>query len=92
MQHTDLCAAEVDAEFLDVSFQIVHAIYTMERVLHEISSRSASFEIVFWHGELIYSVPPSNLTGSTRQTLPHASDRRGRIHLVVPYTSAVYPL
>ncbi|EIW61285.1 P-loop containing nucleoside triphosphate hydrolase protein [Trametes versicolor FP-101664 SS1] len=33
----------------DVSFQIVHAIYTMERVLHEISSRSASFEIVFWH-------------------------------------------
>lgn len=62
IQHAVLHAAEVEAEFLDVSFQIVHAIYTMERVLHEISSRSASFEIVFWHGEIIRSVPPSNLT------------------------------
>lgn len=61
-QHTVLHAAEVEAEFIDVSFQIVHAIYTMERVLHEISSRSASFEIVFWHGELIHSVPLCNLT------------------------------
>ncbi|KAI0638272.1 P-loop containing nucleoside triphosphate hydrolase protein [Trametes polyzona] len=33
----------------DVSFQVVHAIYALERVLHEISTRSTSFEIVFWH-------------------------------------------
>ncbi|KAI0776031.1 P-loop containing nucleoside triphosphate hydrolase protein [Trametes elegans] len=33
----------------DVSFQIVHAIYTLERTLHEISRRSSSFEVVFWH-------------------------------------------
>ncbi|KAI0375726.1 P-loop containing nucleoside triphosphate hydrolase protein [Pilatotrama ljubarskyi] len=33
----------------DVSFQIVHAIYSLERVLHEISRRSTNFEIVFWH-------------------------------------------
>ncbi|KAI0677460.1 P-loop containing nucleoside triphosphate hydrolase protein [Trametes maxima] len=35
----------------DVSFQIVHAIYTLERVLNEISRRSTSFEIVFWHDD-----------------------------------------
>ncbi|KAI9000928.1 P-loop containing nucleoside triphosphate hydrolase protein [Trametes punicea] len=33
----------------DVSFQIAHAIYSLERVLLEISRRSESFEIVFWH-------------------------------------------
>ncbi|OJT09311.1 hypothetical protein TRAPUB_14238 [Trametes pubescens] len=35
----------------DVSFQIVHVIYAMERVLHEILIRSVSFEIVFWHDQ-----------------------------------------
>ncbi|KAI0660897.1 P-loop containing nucleoside triphosphate hydrolase protein [Cubamyces menziesii] len=33
----------------DVSFQIVHAIYSLERILHEISRRSTSFDVVFWH-------------------------------------------
>ncbi|CDO68719.1 hypothetical protein BN946_scf184652.g46 [Trametes cinnabarina] len=33
----------------DLSFQIVHAIYSLERVLHEISRRSSSFDVVFWH-------------------------------------------
>ncbi|OSD04333.1 P-loop containing nucleoside triphosphate hydrolase protein [Trametes coccinea BRFM310] len=33
----------------DVSFQIVHAIYSLERILHEISRRSSSFDVVFWH-------------------------------------------
>ncbi|KAI0720199.1 P-loop containing nucleoside triphosphate hydrolase protein [Cerioporus squamosus] len=33
----------------DVSFQIVHAVYMLERILHDIYKRSDSFEIVFWH-------------------------------------------
>ena len=34
----------------DISFQAVHAVYTLERILHDIARRSESFEIVFWHG------------------------------------------
>lgn len=41
---------QVDINHLDVSFQCIHAIYTLERILHQISKRSNSFEIVFWHG------------------------------------------
>ncbi|KAH9846953.1 P-loop containing nucleoside triphosphate hydrolase protein [Lenzites betulinus] len=33
----------------DISFQIVHAIYSLERALHNIYTRSNSFDIVFWH-------------------------------------------
>ncbi|EJF61300.1 P-loop containing nucleoside triphosphate hydrolase protein [Dichomitus squalens LYAD-421 SS1] len=33
----------------DISFQCLHAVYTLERILQEISRRSESFEIVFWH-------------------------------------------
>ncbi|KAI0750894.1 P-loop containing nucleoside triphosphate hydrolase protein [Daedaleopsis nitida] len=35
--------------FSHISFQSAHAIYTLERILHEISRRSKSFEIIFWH-------------------------------------------
>ncbi len=36
--------------FKDISFQSAHAVYTLERTLHEISRRSETFDIVFWHG------------------------------------------
>lgn len=34
----------------DVSFQSIHAVYVLERILHDIFRRSDSFDIVFWHG------------------------------------------
>ncbi|OBZ67571.1 hypothetical protein A0H81_12098 [Grifola frondosa] len=30
------------------SFQIIHALHLLERILQDISQRSTSFEIVFW--------------------------------------------
>ncbi|RPD67074.1 P-loop containing nucleoside triphosphate hydrolase protein [Lentinus tigrinus ALCF2SS1-7] len=40
----------------DVSFQSVHAVYTLERILHDISKRSDSFEVVFWHERRFFSL------------------------------------
>ncbi|TFK94713.1 P-loop containing nucleoside triphosphate hydrolase protein [Polyporus arcularius HHB13444] len=33
----------------DISFQSVHAVYMIERIIHDIYKRSDSLEIVFWH-------------------------------------------
>jgi hypothetical protein len=38
--------------FIDPSFQVLHAIYSMERLLNEMLRRSAIFDIVFWEGKL----------------------------------------
>ncbi|KAH9943357.1 P-loop containing nucleoside triphosphate hydrolase protein [Epithele typhae] len=40
----------------DPSFQSIHAIYTLERVLHNISRRSDAFELVFWHDRRFQSI------------------------------------
>ena len=42
-------------DFLDPSFQILHAFHILERTLLEFKKRSAEFEIVFWTGSLVFS-------------------------------------
>jgi hypothetical protein len=36
--------------FVECSFQILHALHSLERILDEFRRRSAIFEIVFWEG------------------------------------------
>jgi hypothetical protein len=38
---------------IDPSFQVLHAVHSMERLLDEMLRRSAIFDIVFWSGKLI---------------------------------------
>lgn len=44
---------------IDVSFQYLHARYSLERALKEYVKRNAVFEIVFFEGEP--SAPPTDL-------------------------------
>jgi hypothetical protein len=37
----------------DPSFQLAHAVYSLERLLLNFISRGAVFDVVFFHGELI---------------------------------------
>jgi hypothetical protein len=37
----------------DPSFQLAHAVYSLERMLLNFISRGAVFDVVFFHGELI---------------------------------------
>jgi hypothetical protein len=42
-------------DVLDPSFQLAHAVYTLERTLSNFLARSAVFDIVFWQGQLTLS-------------------------------------
>lgn len=42
---------------IDPSFQILHALHSMERFLDEMMKRSAVFDVVFWHGQCLLFIP-----------------------------------
>ena len=49
-------------KFIDPSFQILHAVHSMEQVLNEMMRRSAVFNVVFWEGGFKSSSESLSLT------------------------------
>ena len=45
----------VDAVRTDLSFQILHAKYAIEKMIGEFTQRAANFEIVFWDGQWFFT-------------------------------------
>jgi len=65
---------------IDPSFQILHAIHSMERLLDEMIRRSAVFDVVFWEGELqgiVRRLVTDFVSSVSRYSLPHAEGRYG---------------
>ena len=45
---------------IDISFQILHAIHSLEKLLKDFIRRGAVFEIVFWDG-MILDIPQQHI-------------------------------
>ena len=45
-----LCTLVTHFRLLDLSFQMLHAFYVLEKLLNDFLSRQANFDVVFWRG------------------------------------------
>jgi len=73
---------------IDPSFQILHAVHSMERLLDEMIRRSAVFHVVFWEGglqDIVRRLVPDLVSSVSRYSLPHA-DRGYGFRGIVTFT------
>jgi hypothetical protein len=70
-------------EAADPSFQLAHALWAIERVLKDLLSRGAVFDIVFWHGKTCQTFFTVHVSPYTYLALRHLSVETGSSSFVV---------